>query len=152
MHKSSCGNRPQKSSAVNTEAHLLRILIQVHLPSILTAHKSQALYFQRDFSFKIWFAYIVSPYTSSQSHFSFKIITFWDVMPCSLVDRSKHLGGICSSIIRDDWRQQVPPKRWLLSWKLHIITHLSIHPHENYRFHLNLLDFIIIRILGNLYK
>jgi hypothetical protein len=80
----------------------LRILSQVHLPTILTAHKIQALYFQRDFSFKIWYAFIVSPCTSSQDHFIFKILTFWDVMPCGLVDRSEHSEGTCSSIFRVD--------------------------------------------------
>jgi hypothetical protein len=55
------------------------------------------------------------------------LLLFWDVTPCSLVDRYQHIGGTCClhlhvrrvTLVPWRWRHRVCPKRWYLSTKLH---------------------------------
>jgi hypothetical protein len=56
-----------------------------------------------------------------------KPVVFWDVMPCSLVDRYQNFGRTCFSILQLPflpwtWRQQTPTKHWHLSVELHDLT------------------------------
>jgi len=58
-----------------------------------------------------------------------KIIVLRNVTPCNLVDRYQCCGDMCCLHLQDGWavspwrrRQQVPPKQWHLSTKLHSIT------------------------------
>jgi hypothetical protein len=58
---------------------------------------------------------------------------FWDVMLYSLVDKYQHFGGNCYLHLQGRRVQQVPPKCWYISTKLHSIIYqkTNIHHGEN---------------------
>jgi hypothetical protein len=59
-----------------------------------------------------------------------KIIFFWDVITCSLIQRDQSFGGTyCFHILHESYRQQVPLRQWYLSIELHgIISQMTTIP------------------------
>jgi hypothetical protein len=56
-----------------------------------------------------------------------RVLTFWNVMPCGPVEIHMCSGGIyCLQIQSWRWRQYIPPECWWTSIRLHYITLSSV--------------------------